>query len=146
MQEREQECEEHEQECEECEEGEEECEEHEEECEECEECEQECEEHEQEHKECEWDSHSSHSSPSPQYNCRENQVGSINWEELEGGAREGWEYRPMRSMRSRGWQAFRSTTTERKRGGLEVREEWRVVDSPQYNHREMSGVEYRARR
>ena len=42
----------------ECKKGEEECEEHEEECEE------EC-------KECEWDSHSSHSSRSLQYNHRE---------------------------------------------------------------------------
>src|SRR5882724_6916477 len=63
----------------ECEKGEEEHEEHDEECEEHEEereeHEEECEEHEEEHeeecKEHEWDSHSSRSSPSLQYNCRE---------------------------------------------------------------------------
>jgi len=49
----------------ECEKGEEEREEHDEECEEHEE------EHEEECKEREWDSHSSRSSPSLQYNCRE---------------------------------------------------------------------------
>src|SRR5882724_13218795 len=82
-----QDCEEHEEEQEEeheeCEEHEEEHEEHEEECEEHEQCEereeheeheQERKEHEQEHKECERDSHSSHSSPSLQYNRREDQV------------------------------------------------------------------------
>ena len=58
--------EDHEEECEEeHEEHEEECEEHEEECEEHEE------EHEEECKECEWDSHALRSSPSLQYNCRE---------------------------------------------------------------------------
>ena len=29
---------------------------------------------------------------SPQYNCRENQVGSIYLEEHEGGVQAGWEY------------------------------------------------------
>ena len=59
-----------------------------------------------------------------QYNCRENQVGSIDQEEHEGGAQAGWEYRPMRSMRSGGWQAFRSTTAERISG-----EYWRCMRS-----------------
>jgi len=43
----------------------------------------------------------------------------------------------MRSMRSRGWQAFCSTTTERMRGVSEAHEEQRVADSLWLTERSM---------